>query len=545
MNRIYQVIWSEARHMYVVVSEIARRHSKNTTSVNTSGARQSLLTSIKKGGQSAAAALAVIAMIGFVSPGVTYAEDNTGTTDPKPPATPVDIGNGATIVYTPATDPADEDKTIGGTQDLIIGKDNHLADDQSGSRNVVTGTDNTAQHVDEDGNAQPLYRYYLIDVDGNEIPSDDKKGVNNTVVSGNGAVAEANGDTSIGDHAKITNEKSKYYADQSGHATKDIGEAAYYVDRQTGKPTTTPQVYRTGYDEKTGNASAISETTTDPQYVHTLTQTIIQYDKDGNQVGEPKVVTVHEVNGNGDKITNRDPVPSEKAADGSYTVTTTSDETNNPSLNYLKADQINDLYSKDLYEPSTNSVAIGTDAHVKGRDGVAEGHNAKAGGAAVAVGYSASAEGAGVAVGPVANAGKDAQAIGELSYATENSSALGMRASAQVSGGVALGADSQAIRDAKVFGWDPKTQAQAVEADHPITDPVWYSNRASVSVGYSREDGTPVETRQITNVAAGRDDSDAVNVAQLKRAVEATSPHYYSWNDNGKPKDNYLKLRTR
>lgn len=67
MNRIYQVIWSEARHMYVVVSEIARRHSKNTTSVNTSGARQTLLTSIKKGGRSAAAALAVIAMIGFVS----------------------------------------------------------------------------------------------------------------------------------------------------------------------------------------------------------------------------------------------------------------------------------------------------------------------------------------------------------------------------------------------------------------------------------------------------------------------------------------------
>ena len=42
-------------------------------------------------------------------------------------------------------------------------------------------------------------------------------------------------------------------------------------------------------------------------------------------------------------------------------------------------------------------------------------------------------------------------------------------------------------------------------------------------------------TRQITNVAAGFNDTDAVNVAQLK----ASQTHYYSVNDNGTPMGNY------
>src|SRR5690606_16282173 len=45
--------------------------------------------------------------------------------------------------------------------------------------------------------------------------------------------------------------------------------------------------------------------------------------------------------------------------------------------------------------------------------------------------------------------------------------------------------------------------------------------------------------RQITGVAAGTQDSDAVNVAQLVAAQEAATTHYYSVNDNGVAGGNY------
>ena len=90
---------------------------------------------------------------------------------------------------------------------------------------------------------------------------------------------------------------------------------------------------------------------------------------------------------------------------------------------------------------------------------------------------------------------------------------LGYKANASVDGGVALGSGSIANTLAEVFGWDPKTNQQS-STDNKI----WKSSWAAVSVG----DGT--HTRQITNVAAGFNDTDAVNVAQLKAVMENAAP---------------------
>lgn len=90
---------------------------------------------------------------------------------------------------------------------------------------------------------------------------------------------------------------------------------------------------------------------------------------------------------------------------------------------------------------------------------------------------------------------------------------LGYKANASVDGGVALGSGSIANTLAEVFGWDPKTNQQS-STDNKI----WKSSWAAVSVG----DGT--HTRQITNVAAGYEDTDAVNVAQLKAVMENAAP---------------------
>ena len=92
----------------------------------------------------------------------------------------------------------------------------------------------------------------------------------------------------------------------------------------------------------------------------------------------------------------------------------------------------------------------------------------------------------------------------------DNAVAIGVSSSAAVKDGVAIGAFSKADTAAGVSGYDPSTKAASTD-----TSAAWRSTVSAVSVG----DKTKGYTRQITNVAAGATDTDAVNVAQLKKAV--------------------------
>ncbi|MFV0618641.1 beta strand repeat-containing protein [Megasphaera sp. WILCCON 0056] len=85
---------------------------------------------------------------------------------------------------------------------------------------------------------------------------------------------------------------------------------------------------------------------------------------------------------------------------------------------------------------------------------------------------------------------------------------LGHNANATVEGGVALGNNSLASTDSGVAGYDPATKAASADGTS-----IWKATAAAVSVGNGTGDAM---TRQITNVAAGAADTDAVNVAQLK-----------------------------
>lgn len=90
---------------------------------------------------------------------------------------------------------------------------------------------------------------------------------------------------------------------------------------------------------------------------------------------------------------------------------------------------------------------------------------------------------------------------------------IGHNADVLKNGGVALGSGSVADTEAGVFGWDPKTNNVST-----TDSPTWKSSWAAVSVGDSSH------TRRITNVAAGFNATDAVNVAQLKAAMENAAP---------------------
>jgi len=89
----------------------------------------------------------------------------------------------------------------------------------------------------------------------------------------------------------------------------------------------------------------------------------------------------------------------------------------------------------------------------------------------------------------------------------KNAVAIGTESNATVEGGVALGAGSVASTDKGKVGYDPGTKAASTK-----TDSTWVSTRAAVSIG----DTANGITRQITGLAAGTADTDAVNVAQLK-----------------------------
>lgn len=92
--------------------------------------------------------------------------------------------------------------------------------------------------------------------------------------------------------------------------------------------------------------------------------------------------------------------------------------------------------------------------------------------------------------------------------------AIGAESNVTVEGGVALGADSIASTAAGIAGYDLSTGTASTD-----TSATWKATAAAVSVGNAANN----VTRQITGVAAGAADTDAVNVAQLKKATAAAT----------------------
>ena len=97
--------------------------------------------------------------------------------------------------------------------------------------------------------------------------------------------------------------------------------------------------------------------------------------------------------------------------------------------------------------------------------------------------------------------------------------ALGHNTDVSIEGGVALGSGSKATVAAGAVGYDILTNAPSTD-----TSATWKSTASAVSVG----DVANGVTRQITSVAAGTNDIDAVNVAQLKRLHDMISVNTYN-----------------
>ena len=166
----------------------------------------------------------------------------------------------------------------------------------------------------------------------------------------------------------------------------------------------------------------------------------------------------------------------------------------------------------DTKASGSGATALGYGANATGSYNSALGNQANASGTATtAVGVSSKASGAYSAALGVSSKATNTGSIG-IGLATETGTgatgsgavSIGSQAGASIQDSVALGSNSKTTVNSGVQGYDPSAQNK--------TDATWQSTKGAVSVG----DVDKNITRQITSVAAGTKDTDAVNVAQLK-----------------------------
>ena len=181
---------------------------------------------------------------------------------------------------------------------------------------------------------------------------------------------------------------------------------------------------------------------------------------------------------------------------------------------------------RDTHATGSGATALGARADASGNNSIAIGQSGKnsprviaSGENTIAVGMQSQAAGAsGIAIGAASNSTGDyAVAMGRLSRASaKNATALGNEARATFETGVALGSNSITTSDKGVVGYNPSDLHNRKYTN--LQGNVQTATNAAVSIG----NGSTL-TRQLTGLAAGTADTDAVNVAQLKNVGVAVT----------------------
>ena len=289
---------------------------------------------------------------------------------------------------------------------------------------------------------------------------------NTKLVDGEGAAhkldtsTESGGSTAVGYNNRAEGDNSTAIGNTAKITNKPI---TYYADKDGNKTTSTDDA--AWYKDSSGNPTEV------PQVFR---------DADGNTTTTPQYVHTYTVT---DPNTGVETTKTEITSDD----TKADQKDGKPVYNYQKSDNLDKLYSVTLYQAASNSIAAGSSVTANGNN-------------AVAVGYNSTAD-------------NSAVAIGDTAAAKENAVAIGKNTKANVEGSIALGKGSQADRSGGTTGWDPKTGTTSTSSGL-----AWKSTEGALAIGNGSA------SRQITGVAAGSEDTDAVNLAQLKEAMT----HYYS-----------------
>ena len=523
MNKIYKIVWSKAKHAYVVTSEVARSHTKSAS------------------GKAVKAALAAAVGMGVFMGG--YAADAAPATNPAgnglgiaigtgsnaPKAENVAVGQGASIGYSNGASAA--------TGDVAIGNGANINNYASQGGSIAIGKNAKVENMAGGGEAS--FAFGQTTFSGSwlslaRIPADPTKVVGSVAIGDN--TFARTGSTMIGSHnykgalGDTTVDSASTRTDSLNVYATTIGANSF----SNGAFTTSTGAYNIISGDYTGGR--FSNATKNLGATITGSLNSIESKTGSYDSGIANTITgvanrTANSNGSliygaGNEITNSYTSLSGTPTDGGASAKDFADSlrasvraSNSGGATLAigggnKADYtqktsiigVNNTVTGTSGSPSTFNSITGynnTATNVNHVSVIGFKNNVTNTNGAVVFGDNRTLTGAdgSVVIGSSQNG---------TSTSVKNAVAIGSEANVTKEGGVALGAGSVASVDKGVAGYDPGTGTNSTD-----TSSVWKSTQAAVSVG----DTSKGITRQITGVAAGTQDTDAVNVAQLKKAV--------------------------
>ena len=488
MNKIFKVVWSKTKECYVVVSEVAKNN----------GGKKKALASV----------LAGLAMVAATAGAPVHANVNTG---------------GSAVNISPD---AYNGSNTTGRNSVVVGyqnrTDNHDGTIAIGAAN--TATENSAMAL---GNGNTASGGAAV-----AMGAYNQATGRASVAIGNVSMASAEDSIAIGNRAN------------SNPANQDRGSGQYSIamGRESwARGTDNISIGHNATTDSTGDSIAIGRDSTSNS-VNTVTIGAQTKATGGYAVaiGRESEVNANFATAMGyqSKAKGSASIAIGKQNNSNLGDTITMGNSNTANTMGGIAIGKNNIADSSIGDPTTatkenSQIAIGLDNKATSQDTVAIGREAEStktgavslgartkakGDYAVAIGSASQnktveAADYAVAVGAMSKANGDRSvAIGgsaETTAGASRSVAQGYKSSASVADGVALGSNSKATVDKGVKGFNPaETRTNKYSG---LAGTAQTSTLAAVSVG----DGATA-TRQITGLAAGTNDTDAVNVAQLR-----------------------------
>ena len=522
MNKIYKIVWSKAKHAYVVTSEVARSHTKSASGKAVKAVLAATVgMGVLMGGYAADAAPATNPAGN--GPGIAI---GTGSSAPK--VENVAIGQGAGIGYSNGASAA--------TGDVAIGNGANINNYASQGGSIAIGKNAKVENMAGGGEAS--FAFGQTTFSGSwlslaRIPADPTKVVGSVAIGDN--TFARTGSTMIGSHnykgalGDTTVDSASTRTDALNVYATTIGANSF----SNGAFTTSTGAYNIISGDYTGGRSSNAVKNLGATITGSLnsieSKTGSYYSGIANTVSGVANRTFNSngslIYGAGNEITNSYTPLYDTPEDGGSSAKAFADKLRKSVRDSKsggatlaigggnKADYtqktsiigVNNTVTGTSGSPSTYNSITGynnTATNINHVSVIGSENNVTNTNGAVVFGDKRTLTGANgsVVIGSSQNG---------TSTSVKNAVAIGSEANVTKEGGVALGAGSVASVDKGVAGYDPGTGTNSTD-----TSSVWKSTQAAVSVG----DTSKGITRQITGVAAGTNDTDAVNVAQLRKA---------------------------
>ena len=546
MNRIYKVIYSKARHCCMVVSELAKSSHKNSRKGAGHVGTPALARMV-------AAVLAAGAMTWGIVPGVSWAAaDNTpgsgdgvaiGTGSNAPKAENVAIGKGATISYSGGVGQPS-------TGDIVIGGGAHTNNyiDQGGGiaigansfvENMVGGLERSFDFK------QAGYKSFWGVPYG--FPKDPTKMVTGVAVGQN--TYARSGSVMLGTHnykgelGDVTVDSANTKAQNMSLFSTTLGANSYsngLFSSVTGAYSIASSNYDGGENATknfgatiTGSLNSIESATSSNEYSGVANSIVGVANRTSNSNGSLIFGAGNEIkNSITDISAPESGGDSAKALQDSLMEAVHKSESGGATLVIGGGNKAN--YTQKTQILGVNNTITGTERNIAMynmvdgyQNTVTEASHVKVLGQNVTINKGADSN---TVIGDYRTVLENQTNNVIIGNADENhpittsvkdATILGHNANVEKEGGVAIGAGSVASVDKDAVGYDP------AKADHNgDTTGTWKSTAAAVSVG----DASKGITRQITNVAAGTNATDAVNVAQLQNLENQVTSNTQSIN---------------